>query len=438
MDDRVLDEASLLHSGAGRGADEAIGGRDARDAEDAWWQRFWTRHRLRPLAPVIGEFGAWMTGQGYALTTRRNLGRALARLDAWIQREDVVLAGLSAEVVRRLVEADNAACPVHVSANTNMSAVTRFLGQTGHLRDSDDVPAEVSARQETLREWLDYLRTVEGQGPSWIGKAAKLGDGFLALVEEPGGGLDWSRVDVGMANAFLARGAAGYSCSTAQTMAALLRGLLGWAADNGWIGQEVADGVLSVRRGRPAPPAGLSPDQIAQLIEAVDTTTVGGLRDVAIIVTAARLGLRAAELAGLQLEDIDWQEATMRVIGKGRRVLVVPIPVDVGQALVEYLRVRIAVGGERHVFVRVLAPLRAMTRAGIGEVVTTRARIAGLEGVHAHTLRHSVARQVLARGGDLRDVQELLGHADQSSSLIYARADVEVLRPLAPQWGRLR
>jgi len=143
------------------------------------------------------------------------------------------------------------------------------------------------------------------------------------------------------------------------------------------------------------------------------------------------------EVAGLKLEDLNWHEPSLRVVGKGGRVLVLPMPVDVGETLVDYLRVRRCDPAERSVFVRSLPPLQALHRTGVTEVVSKHARLAGLEGVYAHRLRHTAACQVLAGGGTIRQVQELLGHANLASSMTYARVDTESLRRLAPSWGRL-
>lgn len=171
--------------------------------------------------------------------------------------------------------------------------------------------------------------------------------------------------------------------------------------------------------------------------DAVDLDSPMGRRDLAIIVMLARLGIRTGEAADLTLDHIDWREPSLRVVGKGGRVLVLPLPVDVGQTLVDYLRVRQADPGERALFVRSMPPLRALESAGISEVVSKHARRAGLDGVYAHRLRHTAACQVLAGGGTIRQVQELLGHANLASSMTYARTDTESLRVLAPSWGRL-
>lgn len=403
----------------------------------SWHERIWPRRDSGPIAAVMVELIDWMVVQGYAASTQRNLVRAAARLGSWMVAEGLTFDDMDAGRVVRMVGEDNEHHPGHRSANENMSAVLRFLGETGRVRSAPLPHGQPRPVEVCLAGWLRFLEVEQGEGASWIDKARRLGGSFLERIEDRSGGLCWERVDVAMANDFLGRAVAGYSSSTAQCSAALLRGLLTWSAANGWIGEQVAAGVLSPRRVRTALPKGLNAAEVAALKGAVDLECPTGRRDMAIIVLLARLGVRAGEVAGLRLDDLDWREPSVRVVGKGGRVLVLPMPVDVGEALVDYLRVRRADAGERGVFIRCLPPLRALRRAGITEIVSKHARVAGLEGVHAHRLRHAVACQVLAGGGNIRQVQELLGHANLASSMTYARVDMTPLRPLAPSWGRL-
>ena len=401
-----------------------------------WCERIRPRRDAGPLTAVMTELIDWLVTQGYSPLTQRNLVRAAARLGSWMAEADISLSGLDAGLVSRLVREDNERHVEHRSANENVSAVVRFLGATGRLKPSPVVDARPEPAQACLEQWLRFLAAEQGQGASWVEKARAFGEPFLRLLTDDTGNLHWERVQVGMANEFLVGAVAGYSSSTAQSTAAL-RGFLGWAAVNGWVEGNVASGVLSPRRIRAGLPKGLTAAQVAALKAAVDLVATSGRRDLAIIILLARLGVRAGEVAGLRLDDLNWREPSLRVVGKGGRVLVLPMPVDVGEALVAYLRVRRAEEGERGVFIRSMPPLRALNSAGVSYVVAKHARIAGLDGVYAHRLRHTAACQVLAGGGTLRQVQELLGHASAASSLGYARVDMTPLRPLAPSWGRL-
>lgn len=406
-------------------------------AAGSWQARIWPRQPAGPLSVVMVELIDWLVGQGYSPLTQRNHVRAAARLGSWMFAEGVGLDDIDAEGVIGLVRDDNQRHPEHRSANENVSAVLRFLRETGRVESRLVVETPLRPAQACLTLWLTFLQVEQGQGDSWIGKARGFGGRFLAVVEDDGGVLHWERVSVAMVNEFLVTAITGYSASSAQAMAAVLRSLLTWAAVNGWVADGVADGVLSPRRVRAGLPKGLTAGQVAALKNAVDPDSATGRRDLAIITTLARLGVRAGELAGLRLDDLNWREPSVRVVGKGGRVLVLPMPVDVGEALVDYLGVRRADPGERGVFVRSMPPLRTLSRAGVSDVVIRYARLAGLDGVYAHRLRHTVAGQILAGGGTLRQVQELLGHANPASSMTYARVDMVPLRPLAPVWGRL-
>lgn len=404
---------------------------------DEWRQKIWPHRGAGPLAVMMAEFIDWLLRQGYAPSTQRNHVRAAARLGSWMTDVGLGIEDLDTDRVGRMVDQDNQHHPRHRSSNENVAAVVRFLQETGRMQAVAAAEVLKTPGLVCLEAWLQFLAEEQQQGPSWLDKARRFGGEFLELIEDEDGQLVWEEVDAGMANDFLARAVAGYSSSTAQSMAALLRGLLTWAASQGWISNTIDLGVLSARCIRPALPEALTGDEVTALQRAVDLSSPTGLRDAAIITMLARLGIRAGEAAGLSLDDIDWRTPSLQVTGKGGRVLVLPIPVDVGQVLVDYLRVRRADPGERGVFIRSMPPLTALGRTGISYAVTKYARIAGLEGVYAHRLRHTLASQVLTTGGTLKQVSELLGHSSPASAMTYARVDMAPLRRLAPLWGEL-
>jgi site-specific recombinase XerD len=127
----------------------------------------------------------WLVEQGYASTTQRNHVRAAARLGSWMVAKGLTLGNLDASRVVRMVSEDNARHPEHRSANENVSAVVRFLGETGHLRPEPEARAEDSPAEAFLAGWLRFLEEEQGQGVSWIYKARRLGRAFLALSGVP-------------------------------------------------------------------------------------------------------------------------------------------------------------------------------------------------------------------------------------------------------------
>jgi len=164
---------------------------------------------------------------------------------------------------------------------------------------------------------------------------------------------------------------------------------------------------------------------------------VTGARDLAVVMVFSRLGLRASELAGLTLDDIDWAAGQLSVVGKSARRLTLPLPADAGTALVDYLRMRPARGTDRAVFLRARPPWVRLSRQGISGIVARLAARAGLGTIHAHRLRHTVATQVVAAGGSLVEARELLGHSHADVTAGYARTDLSSLRALMLPWGRL-
>jgi integrase/recombinase XerD len=147
-----------------------------------------------------------------------------------------------------------------------------------------------------------------------------------------------------------------------------------------------------------------------------------------------RLGLRAVEVTRLRLEDIDWRSAQLLVHGKGGRVDRMPLPADVGAALADWLRHGRRPSAFREVFVRVLGPDAPMKRGSVVMVPRKASARAGIPVVGAHRLRHRVACRVLAGGGSLAEVAELLRHQDHASSAIYAKVDLAALAAVVRPW----
>lgn len=160
-----------------------------------------------------------------------------------------------------------------------------------------------------------------------------------------------------------------------------------------------------------------------------------GRRDFAILMLLSRLGLRAGEVARLQLGDIDWRAGDMLVRGKGTRLDRLPMPVDVGVAIVGWLqRGRHRPCGSTVVFVRVRAPRRGLSAQGISAVVWHACDRAGMPRVGAHRLRDTAATQLLRAGGSLAEVGQVLRHRGGEVTSIYAKVDRKALAAVVRPW----
>jgi len=182
-------------------------------------------------------------------------------------------------------------------------------------------------------------------------------------------------------------------------------------------------------------PRGVSPADLALIIDSCDRHGVAGRRDYAVILLLARLGLRAGEVAALDLGDIDWRQGEITVRGKGSRRDSLPLPADVGEAVAGWLaegRPPDTVGPA--VFVRLRPPHGRLASTSVSHVVRRACARAGIAAAGAHRLRHTAAASMLRAGGTLAEIGQVLRHARPGTTAIYAKADLLALSPLARPW----
>ena len=181
-------------------------------------------------------------------------------------------------------------------------------------------------------------------------------------------------------------------------------------------------------------PRGIDPSAVDQIVATCDRSTDVGRRDFAILVVLSRLGLRAGEVAELELDDVDWRAGEISVVGKGRTRDRLPMPVEVGEAVVDYLSHGRPAGGSRRLFRLVCAPFGPMTMTGVRAVLRRACWRAGLADTGAHPFRHTLATDMLRRGGSLTEIGQVLRHANVATTAIYAKVDRNGLAALALPW----
>jgi site-specific recombinase XerD len=181
-------------------------------------------------------------------------------------------------------------------------------------------------------------------------------------------------------------------------------------------------------------PKDLETDQLAAVLSACDRRTTSGCRAHAVLLLLSRLGLRACEVAALQMEDLDWRSGEITIRGKGKSLARLPMPVDVGEALVGWLRRGLRSRTTRSVFVSVRAPYGPLTAHAIVAIATTAMRAAGIDRGGAHRLRHTAATQMLRRGASMTEIAQVLRHRHLNTTAIYAKVDRDSLRTIARSW----
>lgn len=188
----------------------------------------------------------------------------------------------------------------------------------------------------------------------------------------------------------------------------------------------------------PALPRAISSDHAQQAIDSCDLGTAIGLRDRAILLILARLGLRANEVIALQLGDCDWDRGHVLVRSKGGRECLLPMPADVGSAIAAYLERGRPLSNDRHLFLRSAAPICGFMQGSdaIGSIVKYALARAGVDAPRrgSHQFRHALAVHMLRGGASFAEIGEVLRHRSPQTTSIYARVDIDALRPLALPW----
>jgi len=205
-----------------------------------------------------------------------------------------------------------------------------------------------------------------------------------------------------------------------------------WLAANGKLEMDPAEPLLSPRADQTLPET-LHAAEVAKLLDSIDTSVSLGRRDRAILELFYSSGLRLSELCGLRLEMIDFEDRFLRVTGKGNKTRVVRVGHVALEAIENYLTSErpnlVSKRTSSHLFISVRGT--ALSPDRVRQIVKERAKLAGIDqNIYPHLLRHSFATHLLEGGADLRVIQELLGHADISTTQIYTHVDRQRLKSI--------
>ena len=386
-----------------------------------------------PLTPFAGSFATELGRQGYRPNSVVDQVRLMAHLSRWLAHRGLGAGDLAeATTVEFLAER-------RADGYTLWLSPKALVPLLRHLRGLGVVPqpqvAEQSSVDALLADYCAYLVGERGLAVTTAKNYAWHLRSFLA-TRTAGDRVELENLTARDLRSFLLAARASRSVGTAKLVVTALRSFLGYCFREGLVPAPLESAVPSVAGSRLARlPSGLCAAEFARLLSACDRRTTTGRRDFAIITLLGRLGVRAGEVAGLRLDDLDWRTGELVVTGKGSRTERLPLPADVGEALSAYLRrgrPRTAEG--RTVFVRAHAPHWALGASAITFVVESAAKRAGLGKVSARTLRHGVATEMVRAGASLPEVGQVLRHRRLLTTAIYAKVDREGLRELARPW----
>lgn len=373
-----------------------------------------------PLAPYVEGFAEELLREGYTPSSARQHVCFIAHLDRWLTSSGLEVADLNSSVLDGYLADRRAAGYVEYRSAKALRPLLEYLAPLGVL--PPPAPIRQSAADALLADYRHYLLIERGL-------TAGTGRGYVdavrpfVLSQVRAGRLDLSGLVAAHVTGFVLAACPGPAIGSAKLIVCALRSFLTWLHLTGITSVCWASAAPAVAGGRLSGlPKGLEPAQLWRLLTSCDRRTRTGRRDYAILLLLSRLGLRAGEVAGLGLDDIDWRRGELTIVGKGNRGERLPLPDDVGAALTAYLRHgRPGTAQSRTVFVRVHAPHRAMTTGGVTMVVFDNAQRAGLGKLHAHQLRHTAATAMLQAGSPLAEVGQVLRHRSPLTTAIYAR-----------------
>lgn len=384
-----------------------------------------------PLAPYAQGWRAELAAQGFAPHSITVHAQLMAHLSGWLLATHQDVDALTDEVVDEYLRARRAA---GYQNRTTMRAVAPLLGYLRGLQVAPPpvVSLPVSPVDALVTQFADYLSTERGLTAGSVHHYQRFAHLFLAELGTAGE-PELAGVTATTVTAFVVSHAQRRSPGDMRTLVTALRSLLGFLHLSGRLAQPLASAVPTVPGWRfGSLPRGVSPGQVAAILASCDRDSAVGRRDYAILMLLTRLGLRAGEVIGITLEDIDWQAGELLVVGKADHAEKLPLPADVGQAMADYLRYGRARSACRHLFITVRAPFAKLAlNTSICGVVQRACQRAGIEPFGPHRLRHAVACDLLAGGASLTEIGQLLRHRSQRSTAIYAKADLEALRELA-------
>jgi integrase/recombinase XerD len=386
-----------------------------------------------PLLPFVDGLSSELGELGYSSEATANHLRLMAHLSRWLASHSIDGRELTPERVGEFLAARRDEGYARLISERGFSNLLDYLRR---LCVVPPVPqAESTPIQVVLDGFGDYLVRERGVIPRTVRRYETIARLFLSESLSKTGALDLGDLAAAGVTEFVLRECRRRSIGSAKDVVAALRSLLRFLHVEGLTPGQLAPAVPTVAgwRGSSLPRA-VGPDEVGRLLASCNRVTAVGRRDYAILKLLVRLGLRAGEVAALELEDVDWRRGEIVVRGKGRRQERLPLPVDVGEAIVEYLHGGRLNEGSAELFMRVRAPHLGLGSAAVQAVVRHACDRAGLPAMGAHRLRHTTATEMLRAGAPLPEIGQVLRHRSVRTTAIYAKVDRVALRAIAQPW----
>lgn len=395
-----------------------------------------TRRRMYagPLGPHVDEFIAWLQQQHYTQHSIRCKIRVVADFSRWLGRRRLGADSAVDEQVQQFLEHRERTSSSEMG---DLSALRQMSDMLLRANITQRSPPVLNERERAEQAFCTHLLHDQGVRPTtptcYLRPVSRFlrgrfGDGPMRFNE-------LASADV---VGFIRRDTRGQSYSRAQQTLTAIRAFLRYLGLRGLITIDLAAGVPNAAHWFLAKlPSLLRAPQVTRVLSLCERKTGVGRRNYAMLLLLARLGLRAGEVVALRLAQIDWQHGVLTLRGKGGQWTQMPLPQDVGQAIVDYLQNGRPFSNDRRLFVSVHAPRRGLRSSTSVSVIAARALSRARvhhRGSGAHIFRHALATEMLRRGASLAEIGRLLRHRHPDTTRIYTKVDLTALRELTMPW----
>jgi site-specific recombinase XerD len=377
-----------------------------------------------------------MFAAGYSSRTVGSYVHDADHLGQWAGRRGVAVADLDedllARFVRHLLRCRCRGCRrgAHKRVAFRVHALLRYLREEGVVTTS----APEATRPQIVVEYGAWMRDRRGLAETTIAHSLPVAQALLGTVSDVP-----ARLDAACVRKFVLEYVRRHAPASAGCVTTIVRCFLRWLVAQGRCATDLTEAVPKVPTWRLAKlPRYLPADDVERIIAACDRSSPMARRDRAMLLLLARLGLRAGDVVGLRLADIEWGQGRLRVVGKGRRETRLPLPQDVGDAILGYLEIERPVSATDHVFLTARTPIRPISSSGLHDVFARAIERAGVKAASrgTHVLRHSLATRLLREGATLDAIGALLRHRNVATTALYAKVDIGLLRQVSQPWPR--
>ena len=390
-----------------------------------------SRLRNGPMAPYLPDLIRTLEAEGFCQQLICQSVRKADALGQWLIQRGVPLADANESHVQAFVMQRSRTTYGRLRA-TGVPRIVRTLQRHGIL-NGPEVPTEAD---RWLQRFDEHLAQVHGLCPRGRGNYVRYARRFLA--SRPDGAVpNWTSLKADEIQSFVQSEMEKLAPSPSRRQpVSAMRAMIRFLAADGSVSPNLSKAIPVIRDWKHATlPKHLSIEQLDRVLAVCRSDSSIRVRDRAIVLLMARLGMRSGEVRQLQLEDIDWRNGVIRVhLGKSRYERTLPLPEDAAAAIIGYLRTERRPSSNRTIFLRSCAPYGSLAAiASIADRVLKKAGITGTR-IGAHNFRHTAATLMVRQGASFKEVADVLGHRSLGTTAIYAKLDAHCLAKVALPW----